>query len=1070
LSASDTHFIRKKTSEIFPSIFVYVYLVSLVHGFDFNINLKITNSTNPAIGTVSLNYPSENTQSLVLGCVSTLISYRRLLKNHNDVLDFNHCLLDDFQASTLVSNCALYFNRSCKLCNFDQMLSSGSCVIASSVYDYIGNKYLGPPSMTPINSNSTLNQMAWQIVSAVFAPYSTDHVVFVRLDFQSNVSKRVWNHGTMVIWNSIDMGPVNPFLETLTSVELDARMNSLVSEITQFLTEMQLSELSLVGFYSDKVHHTLYAPASRSFQTNMNCSYFGLLYLELSPIEAKCVSECPDGYFQDKTSPLCWRLIPNCLNRVGEVCLLCSPEYLLVNNRCYRTKYQQPPTTVPTDSPKSMPEIITPPPLNVIPAETQKISIPDIDCSSVQTVDAMPAFVQQICLETCKSKDSNCQLCNKYECLHCSVGFHLNGSTCVRNTCTDSYCQTCSIEGVCLQCASTHVMGSQGACVSDPKSQSPPFIHDLFQEILDSEQKTEAEVAGSPDPEKEGKDCPIEFCMTCAGPDQCVRCQDLYELSNSSTRCIRGSSSIFSPIILNTLQASTPSVETDDLSDGNLESSTTLCTTCQIRDKKICTDNPSCQSTCKCLSRRGSSSDSLDLFCPNISFNRTQIDLTRFENNPFTLSLSEYNPHTLHILFEHLSLKVRSFKLLNAYVNQTENCVNDEGRLYLALEKSSFSSQAKPLVAITDKGAPALTVTSIFALQTISWNLSQIIIGLVSLSNFLILVNLLNIRLGSYFDLIYQIMTENEFLKENLIHFRRGVHEDCLAYSASRSRLWKFVSRSAFQFSFYCSLGYLSIHIILKVILKLARAQNSKKRLRKFVKWMKAQCIVLFTALMDFNYMGMVTVYSGIISQGRADQSPSRSLMTILQNLITIWGFFYAKSKSLRNLMKANELRSQSESIQVKMRFSPVFFFFGLHDAIQELLQTVFGVLLFTFQKYAAAMLRLLVFYACVEIYLCFAFAGKYYALVTVIKLLYSLSFFFFIVTAQTVYDQNLVTTEFLNITILVLLGLKILDIAVTIIVSLVLQRKLSAQSTYQQEWNDQQLTANTGEKISLKS
>ena len=165
--------------------------------------------------------------------------------------------------------------------------------------------------------------------------------------------------------------------------------------------------------------------------------------------------------------------------------------------------------------------------------------------------------------------------------------------------------------------------------------------------------------------------------------------------------------------------------------------------------------------------------------------------------------------------------------------------------------------------------------------------------------------------------------------------------------------------------------------------------------------------------------------------------------------------------------MKANELRSQSESIQVQHHFSPGLFFLSLHEAIQELLQTVVGILLFTLQKYTAAMLSLLIFYACAEIYICFIFVGKYHALVTVAKILFSLSFFFFIVTAKAVYDQTLVTTQFLNITILVLLGLKLFDIAVTIVLSLVLKQRLATRSTYQQELNDQRLTANHAHSIS---
>lgn len=139
-------------------------------------------------------------------------------------------------------------------------------------------------------------------------------------------------------------------------------------------------------------------------------------------------------------------------------------------------------------------------------------------------------------------------------------------------------------------------------------------------------------------------------------------------------------------------------------------------------------------------------------------------------------------------------------------------------------------------------------------------------------------------------------------------------------------------------------------------------------------------------------------------------------------------------------------LRFKSERDQIQLKFSPELLFMNLHEQIDELLQALFGIVLFVFQKYIAKMLSILFLYAFIQIYLCYFFAGKYSALITATKSFYSLCFLFFIVTANSAYNQIRVEDQFLNINVAILIGLKLVSTSTAVIVSLSLERKFKNQ------------------------
>jgi hypothetical protein len=431
------------------------------------------------------------------------------------------------------------------------------------------------------------------------------------------------------------------------------------------------------------------------------------------------------------------------------------------------------------------------------------------------------------------------------------------------------------------------------------------------------------------------------------------------------------------------------------------------------------------------------------LSCPNVFFNETAVRLSKYANNPYTLFISQSDSHELEIAYWAISFETRTFRLLNAYISHTENCTNEEARQYPIATNSLMHFQTKSIIAVAEKSSSPVVVSSVLAFQVVSINVSQLLIGLINISNFMILINLLNIKLGFYFDIIFQTMTQSKFELANLPHYNpnKALYSD--AYSSSRSRLWRFITRSDFRLIYTCSLAWLIISTILDIALKLSNAKRAANIFTRILKWARSKLALIFSAYMEFCFMGIIPVFSRVVAQSKTNQDALECFRRTFANVVVVWGLFYAKKRRFIQLMKLHSLQFASEIHQCRRCFSPKLVHAALHEQIDESLQIIVSIVLFVFQKYPAQVLNMLVVYSFIQMYLCVFFAGKYSFLITATKSLFSLCFLFFIATASKVYNKTIVQDQFLNIIVLALFSLKTIETIVASIVSISVERKL---------------------------
>lgn len=234
--------------------------------------------------------------------------------------------------------------------------------------------------------------------------------------------------------------------------------------------------------------------------------------------------------------------------------------------------------------------------------------------------------------------------------------------------------------------------------------------------------------------------------------------------------------------------------------------------------------------------------------------------------------------------------KPGTFRLLNSYINQTEYCINDKGRLYLISDNSRAYSRAKTILEMAKKGGYILTVSLIIVVHDISISVPHLLVGLINVSNFILLINLLNIRLGLYFDLIYHLMTETSLVIDNLVHSIQGNQIYSQVHSAVNSRFWKFITEDTFQMVYYSSLCWLLTSDILKIVLRLIPLEDWSIQIRKSLTWIKRKTRLLFISFMDFNFLGVISVCSGIVLQPKHSMDTHQRIGVVFSNLIMGWG------------------------------------------------------------------------------------------------------------------------------------------------------------------------------------
>ena len=1029
LDPTDIHFFGKKTTETHSGIEFHIGEVSIVHGSQYVRTVDSVNNTIIA----TPNYPSTKYTSVVMATSAT-ISIKRDNDGRNDVMKTDTFNPQDGCPSTSVSNCILYFASNCQVCQLNFFSLGNTCsTYFDGVYDYVTRKiWIGQMSTFNYSTDTTISND----LAAVFANLTSPSIVLAKFTFQSIIPGHTRPYKTYFILNSMDFSPYSPETVPKSDSDFSNKNLQIKNELSAFEANLLYNTFKITKMEILRVSYNLYRDHIPWQYPGSKCSYFGRKNQRESRFKDTCVQDCQTGF--ELKNDICQRQIVNCALLDGPACLYCNSGYLLVNNKCYRMRGAVSPPPSPPDTPLSGPGGTSSPieidystdPRYIADSENSQ-ALSTYDCSDAWLVAHYLDSIQAYCSQQCQSIRPGCQLCTSSACVQCLDGYSLQESNCVRVNCPDLNCDICASSMSCKVCAAGYSINYLGVC----QIKSGMYESNILKTISKSEQATDNGNTSS------NPSCSIKNCIHCPTPARCEKCDQLFDLSADQKLCVRNNALLVKPPTAQL--AFTDSSNQAVIADSDSGQANQIdCNICQKGQQLACLDNPKCQDKCKCYLNPLSKIDTFRLDCPNVFFNRTNVDLTSKQNNPYTLAMSPKSAHSLEITFRAISFQARTFRLTNNLLNYTEDCNNDEGRLYIIKEQFSTNyTKTKAQMSIVTKSSTAATSSSVFVFNLLGINLSQFLIGIINLSSFFSLIDLLNIRLGLYFDFICKAVTEDEFKLSEIAPLSSYSSIYAQAFDASNSRSWKYFSKRAFNMVLWATIGWFLMKNLIKLIIYLLPDELQPSKLVRVLEWVSGALKALFITIIDFNFMGLATMSSWFILQPSLLDDARQSAVAVVSNLIVVLGLVTSKHKTVTGLMQMHYLSQQEERLQVLSLFSVEVYQTSLHEFIEELLQVAFGSILFNFQRYPQRMLHALSLFSFVQIYLCFWFLGKYNFAITAIKTLFNLSFLVFIVTAQSVFTGFDIHEGFLNKVVLVLSVIKLAETAVTVIVTIIEHR-----------------------------
>jgi hypothetical protein len=1069
LDASDLHMFGKMTTEAFSTIEFHVSEVSIVHGSEF---AKSTNTLEPEAVT-TLNFPSTNNVAFVLACKNAF-NIRRNLKESNDILLTDRCDSHDSIESPSMPNCVFANKTQCVMCSHNSTLINGACVPESSrIFDSVGKEfYLSVTSAIPNISSFTEFKSS---ITSLLNQLDQSRVFLFKILFKSKFIFREMQFEKSLIWHSFEFFTANPYRDQLNYTEFTYHLNQFTESFFTFHIDCRKIFFDVYEIFMSSMDKNTYLTELSPLTPNFNCSNFNLCNLRRNRFEQICVAFCPRTHFL-YNGKSCLKRVANCFVADQNPCTFCKEDFILVNNFCYpKTPLMPSPTTSPTNpqyassisftDPASIPvppsSPSKPSPTTVqTPGGSLTSSSPEdvssdpyfeqsqtgesadnspIDCSLQSLRDNYSQPLRTQCEEQCKNITANCHLCTNNTCVKCLEGYSLEGLNCIRIKCADPNCALCLTTQSCLDCLAPYQLNYQSFCEFNQTSSSSPEAKDIIDKKEVSHNKTSK--PGSNSKILQQPTCLIEDCKVCPDPNLCEVCQELYELSQDHKSCTWSQNLLVQP-------PGRRATIRDQIDQGSFSSVESKCIVCQQGKQLTCSENPNCSLSCHCNLKPGLRIDAFRLNCPNIFFNRTSVGQTSQKNSPYTLSMNPDNPHLIEINFWTINFQKPVFKIWNEYLNYTENCTNDEAKRYFVdpLFASNFTQTKMVMSIVRTSGSMTLT-SSIFMLNIFSINLSQLLIGLINYSSFFVLINLLNIRLGYVYDFIVKATTEHEFQVENLLHIPSHKPNYSQIMDASVNRGWMYVGKGAFEMVLMASVAWLIVSNGIRTVLRISSNELRKSKVGRSLKWIRRGLKNFFVALMDFNYMTLITVANWFILQPRFVTDRYQLALIVGSNLVVVWGLIYSKYHIVMYYRRQHKLSNQTERVQIIQNFSPEIFSSNLHEFIEEQLQMIFGSVIFIFQDYPLRMLNALSLYTLIQIYLSFAFTGKYSMAITAMKLLFNMSFLFFVVTANSVFHGTKVTDKFLEVTTIVISGIKIAETMVIFIANIIAQRNIKNRS-----------------------